>query len=111
MWQKLQPILKDYDAMICPTLAVPAVKADHDDSDPDFRINGKRLQAYVGWVMTHGFNLLSQLPVMSVPTGFSSYGVPTGMQIVGQPYQDSSVFKIASAFESETNPWNARPSI
>ncbi len=92
MWQKLQPILKDYDALICPTLAVPAVKADHDDSDPDFRINGKRLQAYVGWVMTHGFNLLSQLPVMSVPTGFSSYAVPTGMQIVGQPYQDAGVF-------------------
>lgn len=111
MWQKLQPILKNYDALICPTLAVPAVKADHDDSDPDYRINGKRVQAYVGWVMTHGFNLLSQLPVMSVPTGFASYGVPTGMQIVGRPYQDAGVFQIASAFEAETNPWSTRPKI
>ncbi len=111
MWQQLQPVLKKYNAMICPTLAVPAVKADHDDADPDYRINGRVVQAYVGWVMTHGFNLVSQCPVMSVPTGFSSYGVPTGMQIVGRPFDDASVFRAAAAFEGATNPWSQRPSI
>ena len=107
MWRKLQPILSKYNALVCPTLAVPAVKADHDDADPNFTINGKPIQAYVGWVMTHGFNLVSQCPVMSVPTGFSSYGVPTGMQIVGRPYDDPSVFRLASAFE-QAKPWRDR---
>jgi Asp-tRNA(Asn)/Glu-tRNA(Gln) amidotransferase A subunit family amidase len=112
MWRQLQPILKSCDVMICPTLAVPAVKADHDDADPDFRINGKRLQAYVGWVMTHGFNLVSQCPVMSVPTGRASTRVPTGMQIVGKPFDDLSVFRAAAAFEAATNPWSRdRPDI
>jgi Asp-tRNA(Asn)/Glu-tRNA(Gln) amidotransferase A subunit family amidase len=111
MWQQLQPILKAYDVLICPTLAVPAVKADHDDADPDFRINGKRLQAYVGWVMTHGFNLVSQCPVMSVPTGHAATRVPTGMQIVGKPFDDLSVFRAAAAFEAATNPWSERPNI
>ena len=41
MWRKLQPILRQYNALVCPTLAVPAVKADHNDADPDFQINGK----------------------------------------------------------------------
>ena len=108
MWQRLQPILKAYDVMICPTLAVPAVKADHDDADPDFRINGVRLQAYVGWVLTHGFNLLSQCPVMSVPTGFASTGVPTGMQIVGRPFDDHGVFRAAASFEAATQPWHEK---
>jgi len=112
MWRQLQPILKSHDVMICPTLAVPAVKADHDDADPDYRINGVRVQAYVGWVLTHGFNLVSQCPVMSVPSGFSSYGVPTGIQIVGKPFDDLRVFRAAAAFEGATTPWrDKRPTI
>ena len=98
MWRALQPILKRYDVLICPTLAVPAVKADHDDADPDYRINGKRIQAYVGWVLTHGFNLVSQCPVMSVPTG---------MQIVARPFDDHRVFRAATAFEAAA-PWRGK---
>ena len=111
MWRKLQPILASHDILICPTLAVPAVKADHNDADPNFSINGKPIQAYVGWVMTHGFNLVSQCPVMSVPTGFSSYGIPTGLQIVGSPFDDMSVFRAAANFEA-AKPWfDKRPLI
>ena len=74
-------------------------------------INGKPVQAYVGWVMTHGFNLVSQCPVMSVPTGFASTNIPTGMQIVARPYDDLRVFRAAAAFEA-VRPWRGRrPSI
>ncbi|MDA1357796.1 MAG: amidase [Proteobacteria bacterium] len=107
MWRALQPILKHYDVLICPTLAVPAVKADHDDADPNFRINGKRVEAYVGWVLTHGFNLVSQCPVMSVPTGHAASGVPTGMQIIARPFDDQRVFQAAAAFEAAA-PWHGR---
>ena len=111
MWRKIEPILNTYDVLICPTLAVPAVKADHNDADPNFMINGKPIQAYVGWVLTHGFNLISQCPVMSIPTGFGSAGVPTGMQIVGRPFDDIRVFRAAAAFE-KIKPWsNQRPQI
>ena len=111
MWRKLQPILSNYDILICPTLAVPSVKADHDEFSTKFAINGKPVQAYVGWVMTHGFNLVSQCPVMSVPTGFASTNIPTGMQIVARPYDDLRVFRAAAAFET-ISPWRGkRPSI
>jgi Asp-tRNA(Asn)/Glu-tRNA(Gln) amidotransferase A subunit family amidase len=111
MWRRLEPILRRHDVLVCPTLAVPAVKADHDDADPDFRINGERVQAYVGWVMTHGFNLVSQCPVMSVPTGFAATGVPTGMQIVGRPFDDLAVFRTAAAFEAARRRQRKRPEI
>ena len=111
MWRKIEPILSSYDVLICPTLAIPAVKADHNDADPNFTINGKPIQAYVGWVLTHGFNLISQCTVMSVPTGFGSTGVPTGMQIVGRPFDDIRVFRASAAFE-RIKPWNhQRPQI
>ena len=109
MYQTLQPLLENYDALICPTLAIPAPKADHDDSDPDFAIDGKKVSAFDGWAMTYPFNILSQCPVMSVPTGFSpTSGIPTGMQIVGRTFDDRSVFRIAGAFEAATRPWASR---
>lgn len=109
MWRKLQPIVSKYDVLLCPTLAVPAVKVDHDEFSTSYTINGKPVNAYVGWIMTHGFNLVSQCPAMSVPTGFARSGVPTGMQIVARPFDDLRVFRAAAAYE-QARPWrNKRP--
>ncbi len=109
MYQKLQPILEKYDVLICPTMAIPGLKAQHSDLDPNFTINGKKVSAFIGWIMTYPFNVLSQCPVMSVPTGFSaSTNIPTGMQIVGRTFDDLSVFRAAAAFEAATRPWAHR---
>jgi len=49
--------------------------------------------------MTYPFNMLSRCPVISVPSGFASNGVPTGIQIVARTYDVARVFKAAGAFE------------
>ncbi len=111
MYKTLAPVLRKFDILIAPTLCVPAVKADHDNAAPDFAINGKKVPAYTGWVQTYPFNLMSQCPVASVPSGFSKSGVPTGLQIVAKTYDDMSVFRAACAFEA-TRPWrDNRPNI
>jgi Asp-tRNA(Asn)/Glu-tRNA(Gln) amidotransferase A subunit family amidase len=108
MWRALAPILDDYQILICPTLAVPSVDAEHDNGDTGFTVNGKPVQAHLGWALTYPFNLLNQLPVASVPSGFApSNGVPTGLQIIGRPFDDVGVFRAASAFES-ARPWRDR---
>jgi hypothetical protein len=63
----------------------PAFKADHDPWDKNFTVNGKPADPEYGWVMTHPFNMLHNCPVLSVPSGFASTGVPTGIQIVAAP--------------------------
>jgi Asp-tRNA(Asn)/Glu-tRNA(Gln) amidotransferase A subunit family amidase len=111
MYKTLGPILEEHNVLICPTLAVPSVKADRDELDPEFSINGNRVQAYVGWVMTNPFNLVSQCPAMSIPSGFADTGIPTGIQIVGKTFDDLSVFRAAAAFE-KAKPWRGqRPKI
>ncbi len=75
--------------------------------DKYFTINGKKIEAALGWVMTYPFNLLPQLPVASVPSGFAKTGVPTGLQIVGRPFDDVSVFRTAAAYE-RARPWNGQ---
>lgn len=107
MWASLAPILEAYDVLICPTLAIPTVRAEHDPTDPSFTINGRHVDPYVGWYLTYQFNILSQLPVISVPSGFTAAGLPTGLQIVGRSYDDAQVFRVAAAFE-RARPWRER---
>jgi aspartyl-tRNA(Asn)/glutamyl-tRNA(Gln) amidotransferase subunit A len=91
--------------LICPTLAVPALRADHRNDDPDFEINGKPVYPYLGWALTYPFNLVSQCPVASVPSGFCpDTNVPTGLQIIGRTFDDIRVFRAAAAFE-RARPW------
>ena len=105
MFQQLAPIFAKYDALICPTLAIPSVKADHDNGDPDFSINGRKVPAYLNWCLTWPFNLVSTCPVMAVPAGHCrKTQVPTGIQIVGRTYDDPSVFRLAYAYE-QARPW------
>lgn len=99
MYQTLGPILERCQVLVCPTLAVPSVKADLDPLKDEVRVNGIVVEPVLGWCMTYPFNMLSRCPVMSVPSGFASSGVPTGIQIVGRTYDDVSVFRAAAAYE------------
>jgi amidase len=111
MYRTLGPILEKFDVLVCPTVAVPAVKTDYDDLNPNLEIDGKPRGRGVGWTMTFPFNLLAQCPAASIPTGFARSGVPTGMQIVARTFDDLRVFRAASAFEA-AKPWrHIRPSL
>jgi amidase len=105
MYQTLGPVLENYDVFICPTLNLPAVKADHDPWDPDFRIMGERVDPEYGWVMTHHFNLLHNCPVLAVPSGQTPEGIPTGIQIVARTWDDASVFRAGFAYEKAVDGW------
>ncbi|MGH6879888.1 amidase [Hypericibacter sp.] len=111
MYAKLEPILERCQILLSPTLAVPSVPAEHDPLDDSFTINGKKVEPQIGWCMTFPFNMLPQLPVATVPCGFGKSGVPVGLQIVGRPFDDLTVFQAAAAFE-QARPWRQhRPKI
>jgi aspartyl-tRNA(Asn)/glutamyl-tRNA(Gln) amidotransferase subunit A len=54
--------------------------------------------------MTVPFNIASRCPVISVPSGRSRDGVPTGLSIVGKTYDDVTAFRVAAAHEQRF-PW------
>lgn len=104
MWGALSPILQRFDALLCPTLAVPAVPLNHDPAGPDMTIAGTQVAADFGWMLTYPFNMLSPLPVLAVPSGISTDNLPTGIQIVARPYDDAMAFRVGSALEAQ-RPW------
>jgi len=55
---------------------------------------------------TRIFNLVG-IPALSVPCGFSSAGLPLGLQIAGRPFDEATVLKVGHAYEANT-PWKDR---
>jgi aspartyl-tRNA(Asn)/glutamyl-tRNA(Gln) amidotransferase subunit A len=96
IYQPLGKILEKFDALICPTFAVPALPAEYDS------VNA------LDTLMTVPFNIASRCPVLSIPSGRSRDGVPTGLSVVGKTYDDVTVFRVAAAHE-RLFPWLDEP--
>ena len=102
------PMMKRYDLFICPTVATTEIGAETPPWADHMTINGKPVDADGGWVMTSLFNMFSRCPVLSVPSGLAANGVPTGIQLIGRPFDDNTVFRAAAALESRHS-WYATP--
>ncbi|MFX0080721.1 MAG: amidase [Candidatus Hodarchaeota archaeon] len=91
---------KEYDILVTPTLACPAFELGI--SSPT-KIEGKDAPLGSWSPYTHPFNM-SGHPAASIPCGWSSDGLPIGMQIVGKRLDDITVLQVSKAFE-EIAPW------
>ncbi|WP_327093173.1 amidase [Nonomuraea sp. NBC_01738] len=101
-------LLDRYDALICPTTGAPGLLAGDDYVDTKITVNGVALDHYLEYSMTTIFNIASRCPVLNVPSGRATGGMPTGVQIVGRTYDDATVFHVGAALERE-RPWPFRP--
>jgi Asp-tRNA(Asn)/Glu-tRNA(Gln) amidotransferase A subunit family amidase len=95
---------KGFDALLTPTIATSEVAADHDPTRHSVVIGGKTVDPYGGWFLTSLFSLLNWMPVISVPAGIGSNGVPLGLQIATRPYEDVLCYEIAAAYAQEMPP-------
>ena len=104
LWMPLGELYETYDALICPTWAVPGIPAGDSYVGQLFADGGPNDRQFTCF-MTTPFNIFSACPVLAVPSGIAaSNGVPTGIQIVGRTYDDETVFRIGAALERE-RPW------
>jgi aspartyl-tRNA(Asn)/glutamyl-tRNA(Gln) amidotransferase subunit A len=90
------------DALLCPVAPTPAFKLGEKVDDP--------LTMYLSDVFTLAANLAG-IPGMSVPCGFSSDGLPIGLQILGKHFDEGTLFRIAYNFEQATQFHKRRPNI
>jgi aspartyl-tRNA(Asn)/glutamyl-tRNA(Gln) amidotransferase subunit A len=97
------------DVMLTPTSAVAALEAGNMYLDGIARPSGHE-DFYWRAHMTLPFNIANRLPVLAVPSGLGRTGVPVGVQIVGHPYEDASVFRVGAAIE-ELLPFPSMPQV
>lgn len=72
-------------------------------------INDRKMETYIDWMASCYAVTVTGLPAISVPCGFTSEGLPVGLQIVGRQGQDFAVLQLAYAFEQATQFGKTRP--
>jgi len=93
---KMGTFFRNYDLLLTPTLAGPPLPLEL--AEP---------LAFLPWMpFTYPFNFTGQ-PAASIPAGWTEDGLPVGLQIVGRPYDEATIFRAAAAFE-EAQPWAHR---
>lgn len=97
----MQPI----QALVLPTLPIPAIPVEQ--ADTDIAIDGVVENATVALLrLTMPFNLAG-LPAISLPCGFTASGLPIGLQLVGKPFEEAMILRIAHAYQQLTD-WHRR---
>ncbi|MFI6291559.1 amidase [Nonomuraea sp. NPDC050790] len=104
--EDLAAIFARFDALLCPASGTPALLAGEDYLETPLVVDGVTLGHNLEAPLTVPFNLASRCPVLSVPSGRSEQGVPTGVQVVGRPYDDATVFEVGAAVTAAL-PWYA----
>ena len=89
---------KGFDAIVTPTSPTAAFRFGEKTEDP--------LQMYLSDIFTISCNLAG-LPGISIPCGLTSEGLPIGLQVLGRPFDEGTILKIAYAYEQATE-WHKR---
>jgi aspartyl-tRNA(Asn)/glutamyl-tRNA(Gln) amidotransferase subunit A len=106
-FRQVQSWFESTDLIVMPTLARPAIDVTHDVAEP-IEIEGDPVgTTREAWYpYTHPFNLTGH-PAITVPCGWTSDGLPVGLQIVGPWLADARVLRAAALFEA-ARPWRDR---
>jgi aspartyl-tRNA(Asn)/glutamyl-tRNA(Gln) amidotransferase subunit A len=87
------------DAVIAPVspVAAPTIAESDVGNSPDAEAVIQRLTRF-----TRPINYLG-LPALSIPCGFSSIGLPVGMQLVGRSFEEATLLRLGAAFQRATD--------
>ena len=102
--QQILEMLETVDVLVLPSSPTPAPRIPDgpgikSQADAHSRMSGIRS-------FTGPFNLAGT-PAISIPCGFTQENLPISLQIVGRPFEDATVMKVAHAYERNT-PWHTR---
>ena len=103
---KIEEVMQEVEIIVGPATPIPAPRIDEDsvqvgDSEERFQRLGGFTQAY---------NVTGQ-PAISAPCGFTSHGLPIGLQVAGRWWDEQTVLNVAYAFQIETEWHKHRPDL
>jgi len=90
-----------YDVLVAPVTPTPAFKIGEKTADP--------FEMYLNDIFTLPVNIAG-LPGISVPAGFVD-GLPAGLQVIGKPFDEETVLRVAYAFEQTADWSRSHPSL
>ena len=102
--ERVDRVLVDHDVLLCPVMSIPALAAGVDYTLEPLVVDGVERDSFHDIHLSEAFNITSRCPVLTVPVGRSSKGVPIGGQIVARGIEDATAFAVGAALE-QARPW------
>ncbi|MFL2105068.1 Asp-tRNA(Asn)/Glu-tRNA(Gln) amidotransferase subunit GatA [Desemzia sp. FAM 23991] len=99
--QDFENVFKEYDLILGPTTTTTAYGIGEQVNDP--------IAMYLSDILTVPVNLAG-VPAISIPCGFSE-GMPVGLQLIGNHFDEQTIYQAAYAFEQATEFHKARPNL
>ena len=103
---EMMSTLEDYDFIVMPASPTAAPPIARSTGSPGGYYQGRLDLARRRYTSPAA---LAGLPAISVPCGFTESGLPIGLQIIGRPFSEPDLFRIARAYEQAAN-WRSRRS-
>jgi aspartyl-tRNA(Asn)/glutamyl-tRNA(Gln) amidotransferase subunit A len=98
-------VFENVDVLVTPTVPIAAPRID--DLHKAWGSGAETAVQSLGR-LTRYFNVAG-LPAISVPCGFTDGGLPIGLQIVGKAFDESTVLRVAHAYEQNAKWFERRP--
>jgi amidase len=108
LYQHVRQFMQTREFLILPVSQVPPfdVKQRYIEE-----INGEKMETYIDWMKSCYYITTTGFPAISVPCGFTTDGLPVGVQIVGRHQDDLGVLQLAYAFEQASGFWKQKPPV
>jgi aspartyl-tRNA(Asn)/glutamyl-tRNA(Gln) amidotransferase subunit A len=91
--------MSEYDALLVPTTIIPAPFLDQNEVN----IKGKPTEVYLSLSRLTTVFDITGLPALNIPAGLFDSKLPVGVQLVGRPFDEARILKIAYAYEQHYN--------
>ena len=95
---------KHVDVFVTPTLPFTATPCGATEVVIE---NDQREDMLSAIMQFTGVPSLAGLPALSIPVGFDADGLPVGMQVIGRPFDEGTLFRLGHAYQSATS-WHTR---
>jgi aspartyl-tRNA(Asn)/glutamyl-tRNA(Gln) amidotransferase subunit A len=103
--QQWRELFDDIEVLIAPTVPVAAMDAAKPEVTwPDGVTEGPA-EAYIRFSAPAN---LTGLPALSVPCGFTTAGLPIGLQVLGRPFDEATVLRVGHAYQAAAD-WPSWP--
>lgn len=108
LYERMVAFFERYDVLLAPTTQVLPFPVELEYPT---EIGGVPQDNYLEWMRSCTIISATGCPALSVPGGFTTDGLPVGLQIIGAPRADRRVLEVGHAFEQATGFWQRRPAL